>query len=41
MVAQENHFNVAAAVSGLDIELGKIEVNDAAGTAGAYLQKAL
>ncbi len=29
-------LNVAAAVSGLDIDLGKIEVNDAAGTAGAY-----
>ena len=30
-------LNVAAAVSGLDIELGKIEVNDATGTAGAYI----
>lgn len=29
-------LNVAAAVSGLDITLGKIEVNDATGTAGAY-----
>lgn len=29
-------LNVAAAVSGLDIDLGKIEVNDATGTAGAY-----
>ena len=34
--AGEPFLNVAAAVSGLDIELGKIEVNDAAGTAGAY-----
>ena len=29
-------LNIAAAVSGLDISLGKIEVNDAGGTAGAY-----
>ena len=29
-------LNVAAAVSGLNIDLGKIEVNDATGTAGAY-----
>ena len=29
-------LNVAAAVSGLNISLGKIEINDAAGTAGAY-----
>ena len=29
-------LNIAAAVSGLDISLGKIEVNDATGTAGAY-----
>ena len=29
-------LNVAAAVSGLNIDLGKIEVNDAGGTAGAY-----
>ncbi len=30
-------LNVAAAVSGLDIKLGKIEVNDASGDAGAYV----
>ena len=29
-------LNVAAAVSGVDFTLGKIEVNDATGTAGAY-----
>mgnify|MGYP003609889154 CR=1 FL=1 len=29
-------LNVAAAVSGLNIDLGKIEVNDATGTSGAY-----
>lgn len=29
-------LNVAAEVSGLDIDLGKIEVNDGAGSAGAY-----
>ena len=29
-------LNVAAAVSGLNIDLGKIEVNDATGAAGAY-----
>ena len=29
-------LNVAAAVSGLNIDLGKIEVNDATGSAGAY-----
>ncbi|OTG96445.1 DUF6160 family protein [Acinetobacter sp. ANC 3832] len=30
-------LNVAAAVSGLNIDLGKIEVNDASGTGGAYV----
>lgn len=30
-------LNVAASVSGLDISLGKIEVNDASGTSGAYV----
>ena len=30
-------LNIAAAVSGLDISLGKIEVNDASGTSGAYV----
>ncbi|RKG36403.1 putative pilus system protein FilA [Acinetobacter rongchengensis] len=30
-------LNIAAAVSGLDISLGKIEVNDVTGTAGAYV----
>ncbi|WP_010116478.1 DUF6160 family protein [Acinetobacter sp. P8-3-8] len=30
-------LNVAAAVSGLDISLGKIEVNNATGSAGAYV----
>ena len=30
-------LNVAAAVSGLNISLGKIEVNDATGAAGAYV----
>ena len=30
-------LNVAAAVSGLDISLGKIEVNNATGTSGAYV----
>ncbi|WP_111859995.1 DUF6160 family protein [Acinetobacter sp. CFCC 10889] len=29
-------LNVAASVAGLDIDLGKIEVNDATGAAGAY-----
>ncbi|AXQ21416.1 pilus assembly protein FilA [Acinetobacter wuhouensis] len=30
-------LNIAAAVSGLDISLGKIEVNNATGTSGAYV----